>query len=623
MKTTSRVFRYSFITLLWLTFSTTFAQKSVNKGLTPQECGTLTPSKEAIEAAEKAILQLKQGLGDKGLPSLVTVPIKAHIIRLSDGTGGLSEATLNAAIATMNTIYQPINLQFYLCSGVHYIDNDDLYNCDINTDNSQLVLNNVNDAVNIYFAGVLTGDGSQLNGVSSFPSANPAENRILMNNVAVGNGETLSHEMGHYWNLYHTHEDKSGGYELVTRGAGANCTTAGDRVCDTPADPCCYFYNSSTCTYNGTTVDASGATYSPMINNLMSYYTNCRSQFTTGQQNRITDGYTYRLSLMQALGTYVFNCPAVAIAAPSNIVVGYGYCAVNISWTDNSANENGYIIERSTNATTGFVAVGTVAANVVSFADISPLSGVTAYYRVVAANSNAIPSAVTSLFIPNSLCYCVPGFTECNIGDAIINFALSAGSSTLINRASGCGANGYTDNSETTSATLIPGQTYTVTVTNQDEYPEGFTVWIDLNQDRIFASNEIMFRSAIHVRQAVQSGSFTLPASALSGQTRLRVRQSDDKAEVPSSPCNAYLYGETEDYTIVIPGPPSAIASKASGDWNNPSTWTGNQVPALSSEVTISPTHTVTINGITAMARKVKINGIISYLNNGKLQVGQ
>jgi hypothetical protein len=360
-----------------------------------------------------------------------------------------------------------------------------------------------------------------------------------------------------------------------------------------------------------------------MINNLMSYYTNCRSQFTTGQQNRITDGYTYRLSLMQASGTYVFNCPAVAIVAPSNVSTSYTACAVNITWTDNSANENGYIIERSTNASTGFVAVGTVAANGTLFADISPLSGITAYYRVVAANSKAIPSTVTSLFIPNGLCYCVPEFSECNFGDDITNFALSSGSGTLINKASGCGANGYTDNSETTSATLIPGQTYTVTVTNQNQYPEGFTVWIDLNQDKTFAPNEIVFKSATHVQQAIQSGSFTLSASALSGQTRLRLRQSDNNAEVPSSPCNAYPYGETEDYSIVIPGPPSTIASKTSGNWNSPSTWTGNQIPALSSEVTISPTHTVTINGITAIARKVKINGKISYLNNGKLQVGQ
>lgn len=622
MKTTSTVFRCLFASLLWLTLSTTFAQKTVNKGLPPQECGTPTPSKEAVEVAEKAILQLKQGLGDKGLPSLVSIPVKAHIIRQSNGAGGLNEATLNAAIATMNTIYQPINLQFYLCSGVHYIDDDNLYNCDIDTDNSQLILNNVNDAVNIYFAGVLTASGSQLNGISSFPSGNASANWLIMYNGAVGNGETLSHEMGHYWNLYHSHETAYG-KELVTRGAGANCTTAGDRVCDTPADPCCYFYNSSNCTYNGTAVDASGATYSPQISNLMSYYGACRTQFTIGQQNRVSDGYTYRLSLMQTSGSYVFNCPAVAIAAPSNVVVSGGTCFINVSWTDNSANENGFIIERSTNASSGFVAVGTVAANVVSFADVSPLSGITAYYRVVAANSNATPSAATVISNFNTVCYCIPGATDCTAGDDIINFALSSGSSTLINKASNCGAGGYSDNTETTSATLTPGQAYTVTLTNRGAYPEGFTVWIDLNQDKTFAPNEIVFRSTTHVKQAIQSGSFTLSSTALSGQTRLRVRQSDDNAEVPSSPCNSFLYGETEDYTIVIPTLQTAVSSITSGNWNSPATWTGNQIPSAGVDVTISPTHTVTINGITAVARKVKINGKISYLNNGKLQIGQ
>jgi len=622
MKTISTVFRCLFASLLCLIFSITLAQKTVNKGLPPQDCGTPTPSREAVEAAEKAIFQLKQGLVNKGLPSLVTLPIKAHIIRQSNGTGGLSEATLNAAIATMNTIYQPTNLQFYLCSGVHYVDNDNLYNCDVDVDNSLLVLNNVNDAVNIYFAGTLTAGNTGLNGIASFPSGNAAANRILLYNGVVGNGQTLAHEMGHYWNLYHTHETAVG-TELVTRSAGANCGTAGDLVCDTPADPCCYFYNPFNCTYNGTVVDVSGATYTPLVTNLMSYYGDCRTQFTTGQQNRIGDGYTYRLSLMQTSGSYVFNCPTTAIAAPSNVVASNATCIVNVTWTDNSANEKGFIIERSSNATTGFVAVGAVAANVVSFADISPLTGTTAYYRVVAANSSATPSTVASITVPNGLCYCVPGFTDCSAGDAIINFALSAGSGTLINRASGCGTSGYSDNTQTTSATLIPGQTYTVTLTNQNQYPEGFTVWIDLNQDKTFAPNEIVFRSATHVQQTIQSGSFTLSGTALPGQTRLRVRQSDDRAEVPSSSCNSYPYGETEDYTIVIPGLQTAVSSITSGNWNSPATWTGNQVPSAGVDVTINPMHTVTINGITAVARKVKINGKISYLNNGKLQVGQ
>lgn len=45
--------------------------------------------------------------------------------------------------------------------------------------------------------------------------------------------ETFAHEMGHYFDLLHTHETKFG----VECPSGNNCSTAADLLCDTPADP--------------------------------------------------------------------------------------------------------------------------------------------------------------------------------------------------------------------------------------------------------------------------------------------------------------------------------------------------------------------------------------------------
>ncbi len=592
------------------------------------DCGTPVPSREFIQATEKSIAQLKQGGNSNAPPSLVNIPVKAHIVRQTDGTGGLSVSALNAAIAAMNTKYTATNLQFYLCGSVHYIDDDDLSDCDIDTDNARLVQNNVNDALNIYFTGSLRAGNSLLNGISAFPSGNASANRIVMWNNAVPNGSTLSHEVGHYWNLYHTHETAVAN-ELVTRGTGANCSSAGDLVCDTPADPCCYFYNSSTCTYTGTGTDANGAPYSPLINNLMSYYTECRTTFTTGQHNRMGDGYAYRLSLMQMSGAYTFSCQSVAIAEPTNVSVATNSstCSRTITWTDNSTNENGFIVERSTSATSGFVAAGTVAANVRSFTDTSPVLGAPVYYRVVAANGNATPSTVVQVASCGTVTaqYCLPGSTDCGQGDAIISFALKSSVGTMVTNASGCGSGGYSDFTSLTSATLTAGQTYSVVVTNQNQYPEGFTTWIDYDRDTTFSATEIAFKSATTTKLAVQHGTFTVPSTALGGLTRLRVRQSDNTNGVPGSPCASYAYGETEDYTLfIVPANANGpVASIKSGNWSDPTTWSTNQLPTVSNEVTISSNHVVTLNGIVGQAKNLRLTGKILYQNNGKLRLGQ
>jgi hypothetical protein len=60
---------------------------------------------------------------------------------------------------------------------------------------------------------------------------------------------------------------------------------------------------------------------------------------------------------------------------------------VTLTWLDNSTNETGFIIERSTSATTGFVQVGTVGTNVRTFVDTTVARRTTYYWRVRARNN--------------------------------------------------------------------------------------------------------------------------------------------------------------------------------------------------------------------------------------------
>ncbi|WP_046247522.1 GEVED domain-containing protein, partial [Hymenobacter terrenus] len=48
---------------------------------------------------------------------------------------------------------------------------------------------------------------------------------------------------------------------------------------------------------------------------------------------------------------------------------------------------------------------------------------------------------------------------------------------------------------------------------------------------------------------AAQTASFTVPAAALAGKTRLRVVMSDNAG---TTSCGAYNYGETEDYSVTV-----------------------------------------------------------------------
>ncbi|MGH9601159.1 MAG: choice-of-anchor D domain-containing protein, partial [Terriglobales bacterium] len=58
---------------------------------------------------------------------------------------------------------------------------------------------------------------------------------------------------------------------------------------------------------------------------------------------------------------------------------------INLSWTDNAANEQGFLIERSTDAVS-FLEIGAVAANQTSYSDLGLAGGETYYYRVRAYN---------------------------------------------------------------------------------------------------------------------------------------------------------------------------------------------------------------------------------------------
>ncbi len=79
----------------------------------------------------------------------------------------------------------------------------------------------------------------------------------------------------------------------------------------------------------------------------------------------------------------------------------------------------------------------------------------------------------------------------------------------------------------------------------------GFRIWVDWNQDGAFDPiTEVAYNSSSY--GSSQSGSFTVPQSALAGTTRMRVVAHYLSGTGLIDPCASFTYGEFEDYTFNV-----------------------------------------------------------------------
>lgn len=79
-------------------------------------------------------------------------------------------------------------------------------------------------------------------------------------------------------------------------------------------------------------------------------------------------------------------------------------------------------------------------------------------------------------------------------------------------------------------------------------FNESWKVWIDFNGNGIFENNETIINKQSN-KKGLITKNFTVPSTASTGKTRMRVsmKRGDDQ-----SPCDTFLHGEVEDYSIQI-----------------------------------------------------------------------
>ncbi len=552
MKFVSPVLRYALV-------STLVIISHLGLGAQDGACGTAEPTPAFI----KKVIYEYPLLGQRNPDVMSKVPIKAHIVRKDDMTGGLTFEDLTIGIGFLNAMYEEADIEFFVCDYEEVGDSDYFdFNTtapDDDTETGLVALTTPADnAVNVYFVDTLTTSSGALCGYARLPFDSDVANRIVMRNGCTAgfpNG-TFAHEFGHYFSLLHTHQGTSGGpgganAENVPRtGDDANCDTKGDLLCDTEADPKAYAaLDINNCTYTDDSTDINGVQYDPPIDNVMSYWTDfCGGIFTTGQSANIASGLADRLTHT----SYSLDCIATDLDQPTDLNGSAECGTVTLTWTDIETDEVGYLIERSsTSASSGYQAIpfGATGPDGNSYADQTAQSFTTYWYRIKTANGDPDDySNVSEVLVGGS--YCTPGAAACDWTGA--REYLSHVSIGTIDNTSGCDEDGYECFSDL-STTVVKGQAYTIDATIGSYFgaDDAVTVYVDWNQNGSFEDAgedvDLTLTTAPDF-----TGTINVPMDAVSGVTTLRARA---RYNTNPGPCGLWTYSEAEDYTLIVDVP--------------------------------------------------------------------
>jgi hypothetical protein len=177
-----------------------------------------------------------------------------------------------------------------------------------------------------------------------------------------------------------------------------------------------------------------------------------------------------------------------------------------------------------------------------------------------AGGGTAFSTPVCVALTPPSGCYCTPPGSDCTDSDIITRVRIST-----MDNASTCGTGppaGYTNYTSTVAAPIVyAGAGNPLTVDVATVFSEFVAAWIDYNQNGLFEASEYT-NLGNNSAGGTLTANVNIPASALTGVTRMRVRVRFATVLGTGDPCTGYTFGETEDYSVNIqPCVPVTITS--------------------------------------------------------------
>jgi hypothetical protein len=243
------------------------------------------------------------------------------------------------------------------------------------------------------------------------------------------------------------------------------------------------------------------------------------------------------------------------------------------------------------------------------------------YYRCVVTSECSPTPVITNgnALLTVTLQYCT-NTNATTPSNYISSFSTTNGVTNITNNVSGFSSNGYGNftamsvskaRSESISFSIISGGTM------------GMGIWVDWNQNGSFAdAGEQMYLPGSF--QSLATGSFTVPATALLGSTRMRVVGNTNVGS-PTACTGTTAASECEDYTFtVLAAPPPTITSfgSSSGCVGSNLTINGTYFSgATAAGVTIggTPVTSIVSNSGTVLVVKVGAGttGTVSVTANG------
>ena len=299
----------------------------VGSNLMAQRCG-VTP-----EDNMKITIDLLKNKADiaKGIifeRGITYVPIKFHLVANNDGTTKVAESKIFDVLCGLNANYLNVGLQFYISDGFNYVNESRINTTPKDGFSSLYIISyKVSNAINVFIVSDIDEEPGQLGEILGFADYS-GDYLVVLKKECRKEASTITHELGHYFSLLHTHNGWDGHpYDALVDGvkvnltspsqavkkgnypgqpspvtiksecqSGFECDLRGDYICDTPPD---YGMGEAWgalgkgCTkWTPVVISPCGDTVHPMENNYMSYFENCTSyQFTPMQIKQLLASY--------------------------------------------------------------------------------------------------------------------------------------------------------------------------------------------------------------------------------------------------------------------------------------------------------------------------------------------